>query len=91
MRTFALLALTLAALLLSACTGGGPVDAAPQASESGTPLPGGDRDAHGCIGSAGYRWCEATQQCERPWELAQARGFENTAEAYGAFCAAPAE
>ncbi len=31
-------------------------------------LPGGDRDAHGCIGSAGYSWCEAKQKCLREWE-----------------------
>lgn len=29
---------------------------------------GGDRDAHGCIGSAGYTWCEAKQKCLRTWE-----------------------
>ncbi len=29
---------------------------------------GGDRDVHGCIGSAGYTWCDARQACERPWE-----------------------
>lgn len=29
---------------------------------------GGDRDAHGCIGSAGYSWCEARQKCLRVWE-----------------------
>ena len=32
------------------------------------PLPGGDRDEHGCIPSAGYSWCDATQKCIRPWE-----------------------
>jgi len=32
------------------------------------PLIGGDRDAHGCIGSAGYSWCEASQKCLRIWE-----------------------
>lgn len=31
-------------------------------------LVGGDRDAHGCIGSAGYVWCEQRQKCLRPWE-----------------------
>lgn len=41
-------------------TGGGPA-AAPA-------LPGSDRDAHGCIGSAGYTWCEAKQTCLREWE-----------------------
>jgi hypothetical protein len=47
---------------------------------------GGDRDAHGCIGSAGYAWCERTQQCERPWELAKAHGIANSAQAYEQFC-----
>lgn len=31
---------------------------------------GGDRDEHGCIGSAGYSWCEAKQKCLRSWEEA---------------------
>jgi predicted amidohydrolase YtcJ len=30
---------------------------------------GGDRDAHGCISSAGYQWCEKLGECVRPWEL----------------------
>ena len=30
--------------------------------------PGSDRDSHGCIGSAGYTWCDASQKCIRPWE-----------------------
>ncbi|TKT80412.1 hypothetical protein XW59_006570 [Aquamicrobium sp. LC103] len=55
-------------------------------AQTSAPLPGSDRDSHGCIGSAGYSWCERTKQCERPWELAQSRGFENTAEAYRSFC-----
>lgn len=29
---------------------------------------GGDRDAHGCIGSAGYSWCEIKKKCLRVWE-----------------------
>ncbi len=57
---------------------------APAAPREG--LVGADRDEHGCIGSAGYRWCAKTQQCERPWELAEAEGFENTPEAFKAFC-----
>jgi len=32
------------------------------------PMPGSDRDAHGCIGSAGYTWCESAQKCLRMWE-----------------------
>lgn len=34
----------------------------------GEPLLGGDRDEHGCIGSAGYSWCELKQKCLRIWE-----------------------
>jgi hypothetical protein len=29
---------------------------------------GSDRDIHGCIGSAGYSWCESKQKCLRVWE-----------------------
>jgi len=32
------------------------------------PIVGNDRDSHGCIGSAGYSWCDAKQKCIRPWE-----------------------
>ena len=52
---------------------------------SETPMPGSDRDEHGCIGSAGYRWCERTNQCERPWQLAKREGFE--ADAFTRWCA----
>lgn len=31
-------------------------------------LVGGDKDEHGCIGSAGYAWCESKQKCLRNWE-----------------------
>lgn len=52
-------------------------------------MPGSDRDEHGCIGSAGYSWCERTKQCERPWELAQKHGFPQTKEAFDVFCNQP--
>ncbi len=29
---------------------------------------GGERDEHGCLGAAGYSWCESKQKCIRPWE-----------------------
>jgi hypothetical protein len=32
------------------------------------PLVGNDRDAYGCIPSAGYSWCEVKQKCLRSWE-----------------------
>lgn len=47
---------------------------------------GGDRDEHGCIASAGYSWCARTNQCERPWELAQQQGFENTEQGFAEYC-----
>lgn len=52
-----------------------------------TPLRlGGDRDAHGCIGSAGYQWCAREKQCARPWELAALRGFANTPRGFRRWC-----
>ncbi|WP_336684077.1 hypothetical protein [Stenotrophomonas maltophilia] len=81
-----------ALLVLTACANqhdaAARADAAP--TSSAIPKVGGDRDAHGCIGSAGYQWCEHSQRCERPWELAQAQGLANTAEAIAAYCAKPA-
>lgn len=47
---------------------------------------GGDRDTHGCLPAAGYSWCNTTNQCERPWELAKQEGFDNTQEAFDSFC-----
>jgi hypothetical protein len=46
-----------------------PQKAVPQeAAQSKSILVGNDRDEHGCIGSAGYSWCEAKQKCLRLWE-----------------------
>lgn len=37
--------------------------------KSQTPqLIGGQKDAHGCLGPAGYSWCEVKQKCLRVWE-----------------------
>ena len=47
---------------------------------------GADRDAHGCIASAGYRWCEREKACARPWELAAQRGIPNTPEGFSQYC-----
>lgn len=49
-------------------------------------LVGSDRDAKGCIPSAGYSWCERTKACERPWELANSQGFKSTEYNFGAWC-----
>ena len=51
-----------------------------------TPLTGSDRDANGCIASAGYQWCAYTEQCQRSWELADQQGFAATAEAFERYC-----
>lgn len=77
----------LAAMLLAGFLGGCAGAHEPAAK---APMPGSDRDAHGCIASAGYAWCAGTQRCERPWELARERGFDNSAEAFKRFCTAPA-
>ena len=34
----------------------------------GDGIVGNDSDEHGCIGSAGYIWCESKQKCLRTWE-----------------------
>ena len=49
-------------------------------------LVGADKDAHGCIGSAGFKWCAKTKNCERPWELAKKEKFEKSAEAFDTYC-----
>lgn len=51
-------------------------------------MPGAQQDAHGCIPSAGYAWCAKTGSCERPWELASKKGFENTQAAFNKYCGA---
>ena len=40
----------------------------PKVQEGEKTLVGNDRDVHGCIGSAGYSWCETKQKCLRVWE-----------------------
>lgn len=52
---------------------GSPRDPAPAegcgpAAIPGNNLLGGDRDGHGCIGSAGYSWCASKQECIRVFE-----------------------
>ena len=59
---------------------------APSAPTSSAPTPGSDRDAHSCIGSAGYRWCAKENACVRSWELATAKGFPNDPSAFAAYC-----
>jgi len=54
--------------------------------DSANEIVGGDSDAHGCIGSAGYEWSELMQECMRIWEqgtpLKDVRDPEATSVAY---------
>ncbi len=47
---------------------------------------GADKDALGCIRSAGYQWCDKLNRCERPWELAKKYKFKNETRAFDSFC-----
>ncbi len=47
---------------------GAPVMPKPEEGCGEEKLIGGDKDEHGCIGSAGYTWCESKQKCLREWE-----------------------
>ncbi|MFA5828855.1 MAG: hypothetical protein WC841_05880 [Candidatus Shapirobacteria bacterium] len=44
------------------------IDNPPTVEPSEVPIVGGDADEHGCIGSAGYSWCEDKGKCIRIWE-----------------------
>ena len=46
------------------------IDQNPTPKPTITQTVGADQDAHGCIGSAGYTWCEPKNKCLRVWEEA---------------------
>lgn len=71
--------------ILSACAGRKPANTQAIITPQSNAL-GGDRDSQGCIGSAGYSWCAIERQCLRPFEVAVARGFQNTPQAFMAYC-----
>lgn len=80
MKKYLLIPLVLLVLLLSACSSdkGGVAKESIEEQGAGiieaTSMPkqpealGSDRDAHGCIVSAGYTWCEAKNKCLRLFE-----------------------
>jgi len=83
------LALALAAALAGCYSVPPGVRDAPAADGADAPQArpiGGDRDAQGCLPSAGYQWCARERRCVRPWELAEAVKIENTADAVRAYC-----
>ena len=76
-------------LLFSACKGNG------NAQAPATTMTGGDRDEHGCIGSAGYLWSQAQERCIRPFEdgikLLPTEKQEGQSAVYAAFAVFPAD
>jgi putative hemolysin len=56
------------ALIISGCAVNNKANSLDNNSQNKTPLVGNDKDEHGCIGSAGYSWCELKQKCLRTWE-----------------------
>jgi len=80
-------ALTVGFLIaLNGCNNSGTASSTAASQTKATAKTGADKDAHGCIGSAGFKWCTKTNQCERPWELAKEKNFEKNAEAFDSFC-----
>ena len=70
------LVLSIIALAFAACNNTTPqeadnTDGQPSTTEE-MPMVGGDRDEHGCIGSAGYTWSALRGECIPP----QSRGYK---------------
>lgn len=82
------------ALLLAACQAP-PADkpeAATPTTNSPVPVIGADRDEHGCIRSAGYRWSIVKNECVRIFEvgirlLPQDTSLERSSSAFVVFSA----
>jgi hypothetical protein len=47
---------------------------------------GNGHDAHGCISSVGYSWCDKTSKNERPWELTKEKSYTLTDNSFIEFC-----
>ncbi len=86
-----LCALVGAAQLVSCGTRSGKKSAPETKDQTQQPPVGSDKDEHGCIGSAGYRWSEVQQKCIRYFEegvrFVPATGGETTLAAYAVFSA----
>jgi hypothetical protein len=63
MKSYLLIGILFGMILLAGCA-----QTQTQEQQGNGQLVGNDKDAHGCIPSAGYSWCEPLQQCIRPWE-----------------------
>ena len=49
-------------------------------------LVGDDKDAHGCLPSAGYQWCGNENKCVRSWELAKEKALDLNADGFNQYC-----
>lgn len=56
------------------------------ASNASMPITGADKDAKGCIASAGFIWCNKENQCVQPWEYAASVAIPNTEDSVGSYC-----
>ena len=77
MKKLLILTVFLPLLVITGCTretkltSETPLVIPPQQEENNAePLIGGDKDEHGCLGPAGYQWCEVKNKCLRIWEEA---------------------
>ena len=81
-KTFAL---SVVALTFAACNNSTPQQtdntAEQPATTEETPMVGGDRDEHGCIGSAGYTWSALRGECIQVFEVGT---FKNGKYTYNA-------
>lgn len=68
MKKIHYLSLLLPLIFLTACSSSQSNSQANTDQAAPPAVVGNDRDAHGCIGSAGYSWCEPKQKCLRTWE-----------------------
>jgi hypothetical protein len=65
---------------------------APAPAPMTAPMVGSQRDAHGCIPSAGYSWCAKDNACVQPWVLSAQKGFpKGNKAAFDAYCQANAK
>jgi len=51
------------------------------------PEVGNDADAHKCLASAGYSWCQKENKCVKSWELMKSLSLESTPMSFQTYCA----
>ena len=70
MKKLLILPLFFVLLIISGCAKKttAPITPLNENQNQNQPVVGNDKDEHGCIGSAGYSWCEVKQKCLKSWE-----------------------